>query len=137
LLPNFSGITLIEVPYWWDRKQFSLASSIFQHRPDLFSEPPIASPIPSSPPSEEQRIKIRTTHFLNPLTIPGSQNTLMTATMWNEARDPTGWYMTEKFDGVRLYWNGTRFYTRQGKKLAAADPIVSLMPAVALDGELW
>ena len=51
------GITLVEVPYWWDRKFNSLASSVYQQRPDLFKDPPMGSPIPLNPPSDEQRAK--------------------------------------------------------------------------------
>jgi DNA ligase-1 len=45
--------------------------------------------------------------------------------------------MTEKYDGVRLYWNGTAFYTRQGKKLQVPESFTQQMPRIALDGELW
>jgi hypothetical protein len=40
------GITLIEVPFWWDRKRESLAATIFSHRPDLFAKQPRGNPIP-------------------------------------------------------------------------------------------
>ena len=45
--------------------------------------------------------------------------------------------MTEKFDGIRLLWDGFAFYTRQGKKIKAPYFITNQMPKVALDGELW
>jgi DNA ligase-1 len=45
--------------------------------------------------------------------------------------------MTEKFDGVRLYWNGSAFFTRQGKKQNVPESFSSQLPSVALDGELW
>jgi len=37
-IANFSqaGICLIEVPYWWDGHVDSLATTIHQHRPELF-----------------------------------------------------------------------------------------------------
>jgi DNA ligase-1 len=67
-----------------------------------------------------------------------TKKSLLTATLWDEATmDPTGWYMTEKYDGVRLYWNGSDFYSRQGKKVKVPEYWVSQMPNVALDGELW
>ena len=44
-----AGITLIQVPFWWNKKSESLASTVYDVRPDLFSETPIANPIPSSP----------------------------------------------------------------------------------------
>ena len=45
--------------------------------------------------------------------------------------------MTEKFDGVRLFWNGSSFYTRHGRRIAVPSSISSVMPDVSLDGELW
>ncbi len=31
-----SGITLIEIPYWWDGSLKRILNTIKQHRPDLF-----------------------------------------------------------------------------------------------------
>jgi DNA ligase-1 len=45
--------------------------------------------------------------------------------------------MTEKFDGVRLFWDGSAFYNRQGGKLRVPNFFKEQMPNVALDGELW
>ena len=45
------GITLIEVPYWWDKQVSSLASTIYNTRPDLFDTKPQGIAIPSIPPS--------------------------------------------------------------------------------------
>ena len=62
----------------------------------------------------------------------------MTATEWDEGTmDPTGWTMTEKYDGMRLYWNGSDFYSRQGNKLKLPDFVIKQFPKIALDGELW
>jgi DNA ligase-1 len=62
---------------------------------------------------------------------------VMTATEWNDSMDPTGWYMTEKYDGMRLYWNGSQFFTRQGTRVPVPESVASQMPSIALDGELW
>jgi hypothetical protein len=51
------GITLIEVPYWWDRKSESLAATIYSQRPELFTEKPTASPIPLAPPPTPKATK--------------------------------------------------------------------------------
>ena len=63
----------------------------------------------------------------------------MTATDWNkDVMNPTGWYMTEKYDGMRLYWNGYDFYTRHGTKVKVPEFISKSLPStVSLDGELW
>jgi DNA ligase-1 len=62
----------------------------------------------------------------------------MTATMWNsESMEPTGWWMTEKFDGVRLYWDGNALFTRQGNRVKAPEIFTRQLPTFPLDGELW
>ena len=52
--------------------------------------------------------------------------------------NPTGWYMSEKLDGVRCYWDGTAMYTRTGKPFYPPDFFKDVLPKdVCLDGELW
>lgn len=62
---------------------------------------------------------------------------LMLATVWDTSADPTGWWMSEKFDGVRGYWDGTRMLTRQGEAIAIPEALAAALPDFALDGELW
>ena len=40
------GITLIEVPYWWDKQIDSLAATVYNTRPDLMKTKPQGKPIP-------------------------------------------------------------------------------------------
>ena len=51
--------------------------------------------------------------------------------------DPTGWWMSEKLDGVRALWDGQRFLSRLGNELLAPDWFVEALPAHPLDGELF
>lgn len=45
------GITMIEIPYWWDGKKESLQATINSKRPELIAAPPTGEkPIPSTPP---------------------------------------------------------------------------------------
>jgi hypothetical protein len=45
-----AGITLIEIPYWWDKTKQSLAATIQQQRPDLGLQiDPLWMPIPTQP----------------------------------------------------------------------------------------
>ena len=69
----------------------------------------------------------------------GSQKApaLLLAESWDGEQDPTGWLMSEKFDGVRAYWDGTRFLSRQGNKFHAPPWFTDDLPDVPLDGELW
>jgi hypothetical protein len=43
------GITMIEVPYWWDKQPSSLIATIHKHRVDLLLQHQIGEPIPDSP----------------------------------------------------------------------------------------
>lgn len=52
--------------------------------------------------------------------------------------DPSGWWMSEKLDGVRAVWNGENFISRNGKTFPAPDAMKAQMPkGVKLDGELY
>lgn len=61
----------------------------------------------------------------------------MTCTNWDISMNPEGWWMSEKYDGIRLYWNGEEFFSRQGKQIKVPDFIKNNLPKEALDGELW
>jgi hypothetical protein len=43
------GITLLEIPYWWDFQKASLVATIHQQRSDLVLPEGDAKPIPSEP----------------------------------------------------------------------------------------
>jgi ATP-dependent DNA ligase len=138
LFCNKLGITLIVVPYWWDRKFDSLQATIYSQRPDLFTEKPKGTAIPQSPAGETLRSQSKRINYTVIILTPTGDKNLMTATEWdNESMDPTGWYMTEKYDGMRLYWNGKEFYSRQGRKIKAPESLRKKLPKTCLDGELW
>ncbi|MGH9919027.1 MAG: DNA ligase, partial [Nitrososphaerales archaeon] len=54
-----------------------------------------------------------------------------------EDLDPTGWHCSEKLDGVRGYWNGKDFISRQGNIFFAPAWFKAGLPDHPLDGELW
>ena len=62
---------------------------------------------------------------------------LLLAESWDNAADLSDWWMSEKLDGVRAYWDGKQFLSRQGNIYHAPDWFVAGLPAVPLDGELW
>lgn len=55
----------------------------------------------------------------------------------HEDLDPTGWLESEKLDGVRAYWNGECFVSRQGNVYSAPGYFIADLPKQPLDGELW
>ncbi|PUU74235.1 hypothetical protein B9Z19DRAFT_470385 [Tuber borchii] len=55
-----------------------------------------------------------------------------------KGRDPTGWHMSEKLDGVRAYWDGETFRSREGNPFYAPAWFTKRMPKdITLDGELF
>ena len=49
----------------------------------------------------------------------------------------TQFWVSEKLDGVRAYWDGTRLVSRQGNVFAAPPWFTRGFPDMPLDGELW
>jgi hypothetical protein len=54
-----NGITLIEVPYWWDNKLESLQATLHSKRPDLIPMPSNGIPIPDQEPVTSSKIVSR------------------------------------------------------------------------------
>ncbi|CBQ72011.1 related to DNA ligase [Sporisorium reilianum SRZ2] len=55
----------------------------------------------------------------------------------SKAMDPTGWWISEKLDGVRAFWDGQRLYSRQKIEWNAPSWWKRLPKDITLDGELW
>lgn len=47
------------------------------------------------------------------------------------------YWVSEKYDGMRAYWDGTSFWTRGGEVIRAPAWFTAGWPGLALDGELW
>ena len=62
---------------------------------------------------------------------------LLLAETWDGVLDPSDWWLSEKLDGVRAYWDGETFLSRQGNRYVAPDWFTARFPKVPLDGELW
>lgn len=62
---------------------------------------------------------------------------ILLAESWDGVANLAGWWMSEKLDGVRAYWTGKEFLSRQGNVYHAPDWFVRGLPDVPLDGELW
>ncbi len=54
-----------------------------------------------------------------------------------QAIDPTGWLVSEKYDGVRAFWDGRTLRFRSGTPIAAPAWFTRRLPTQPLDGELW
>jgi DNA ligase 1 len=60
------------------------------------------------------------------------------AQKWVPSKDPTGWILSEKLDGMRAYWNGNKLWSRNGLPVIAPDWFIAGLPSdLHLDGELF
>lgn len=52
-------------------------------------------------------------------------------------QDLAGWLCSEKFNGVRMFWDGKTAWTRGGKVIPIPEAWRSSLPDFPLDGELY
>lgn len=62
---------------------------------------------------------------------------LMLANSYRSSIAIDDYWVSEKFDGVRGYWDGQTLWTRGGERVAAPTWFTAAWPQVAMDGELW
>lgn len=73
-----------------------------------------------------------------PLPAPAAEPLpLLLAETENGQADVALYLVSEKYDGVRAYWDGQSLRTRNGNTINAPRWFVENFPARALDGELW
>jgi DNA ligase 1 len=67
----------------------------------------------------------------------GTPPALMLAKVWRAGMPLADYWVSEKYDGVRGFWDGSQLLTRGGRRIAAPAWFSAGWPAQPLDGELW
>jgi DNA ligase-1 len=62
---------------------------------------------------------------------------LLLANIYQSDIQLPNYWVSEKLDGVRAYWDGERLISRQGNVFQAPEWFIAPLPNIALDGELW
>lgn len=62
---------------------------------------------------------------------------LLLAGTYGAEIDPAGYWVSEKYDGVRAVWDGRELRFRSGRPVPAPGWFVAGLPPQPLDGELW
>lgn len=62
---------------------------------------------------------------------------LLLAGIYGAEIDPAGYWVSEKYDGVRAVWDGRELRFRSGRPVPAPGWFIAGLPPQALDGELW
>jgi len=60
-----------------------------------------------------------------------------TGSIYSLPEKPNYYLVSEKLDGVRAYWTGSKLISRQGKLIQAPDWFIEALPDRAIEGELW
>jgi DNA ligase-1 len=132
LLKNTGGVYSCSCPAWRNQS-IAIEKRTCKHlrklRGDAAEEARIGGALPQRP------VKAKVTGDGEPEEDPGPP--LLLAESWDNATDLANWWMSEKLDGVRAYWDGKQFLSRQGNIYHAPDWFVEGLPSVPLDGELW
>ncbi|HET7794648.1 MAG TPA: DNA ligase [Rhizobacter sp.] len=72
-----------------------------------------------------------------PRTSHATARPLMLANVYRGGVNLADYRVSEKYDGVRGYWDGEQLWTRHGQRIQAPAWFTAGWPAQALDGELW
>ncbi len=75
--------------------------------------------------------------FAPPAVSDGAPPPLLLANVYAEPQDLAAYWVSEKLDGVRAYWNGEQLISRQGNPFQAPAWFTRGFPQTPLDGELW
>lgn len=62
---------------------------------------------------------------------------LMLAEVYRRGMSLTDYWVSEKYDGVRGYWDGKQLWTRGGERVVAPAWFTASLPKQPMDGELW
>ena len=121
---------MVEIPYWWKGNEGSLAATIHSIRPELV--PPLNVDPISLTPVEKGTFPLQILTFV-------AQNTPLLAhgQPWDGSQDLTGWWISEKMDGIRAYWNRSELLSRHGTRINAPQWFITRLPNMSVDGELW
>ncbi len=73
-----------------------------------------------------------------PAVVPAAPPPLLLANDYDDvAVDVSRYWVSEKYDGVRAYWDGKQLVTRAGNTIHAPEWFTLGWPTEPLDGELW
>ncbi|MBT4289920.1 MAG: DNA ligase [Deltaproteobacteria bacterium] len=77
------------------------------------------------------------TVFLVNIDINAQDFKLQKPMVYKGSTEVVNWFMSEKLDGIRGYWDGKQLMTRKGKLINAPKWFLKNFPSFELDGELW
>ena len=125
VLKNIGGVYSCSCPAWRNQSmaiERRTCKHLRKYRGDAAEETRIGGALPQKPVTDSEAT---------------AGPPILLAESWDNAQDLSGWWLSEKLDGVRAYWDGKQFLSRQGNLYHAPTWFTVGLPAVPLDGELW
>ena len=68
---------------------------------------------------------------------PTARAPVMLANSYHRGIDLGDYWVSEKYDGLRAYWDGERLLTRGGERINPPAWFIAGWPKTPMDGELW
>eukprot|EP00026_Physarum_polycephalum_P000389 Phypoly_transcript_00389.p1 GENE.Phypoly_transcript_00389~~Phypoly_transcript_00389.p1 ORF type:complete len:1231 (+),score=194.32 Phypoly_transcript_00389:52-3744(+) len=127
------GMTFVDVSCWWDGSVEQLVASIKFKRPDVLPTLPDYAPIPFNPPFG----------YFQANELPGVGELMLASfppdSNFSASVSANTWWMGEKFDGIRCYWNPANKtgYTRYMNELSFLPTFTNCLPDFPIDSEIW
>jgi DNA ligase-1 len=126
VLKNVGGVYSCTCPAWRNQSvgiERRTCKHLRKLRGDAAEEARIGGALPQKRPSAK----------------PGDEQPppLLLAESWDGQVDPAGWWLSEKLDGVRAWWDGRQLCSRLGNLFHAPEWFLAGLPGEPLDGELW
>src|SRR5436190_14523791 len=129
VLKNTGGVYSCTCPAWRNQS-FAIEKRTCKHLRKLRGDAAETERVGSALPVRKQTVSAEGEE-------EGQGPPLLLAHVWENDIDLAGWWMSEKLDGVRAYWDGTRLLSRLGNELHAPGWFTEGLPRSPLDGELW
>lgn len=128
VLKNVGGVYSCTCPAWRNQSvaiERRTCKHLRKLRGDAAEDARVGQDLPARPKSEDEEEAGK------------AGPPLLLAERWDNALDLTGWWISEKLDGVRAFWDGKSLISRLGNTFHAPDWFVAGLPSIPLDGELW
>jgi len=134
------GISLVEVPYWWDHRSNTLVTLIRTHRPDLLLSFECKLNMPTQ--SFNKIVLDSVSHQSKlPFDLVRSQLAPIENSILGCSSDEIvdGCWASELFQGPRVLWNGRdKFFPESGEHhFEPPESWLHILPQVPLDGQLY
>jgi len=141
ILKNTGGVYSCSCPAWRTQSlaiEQRTCKHLRKYRGDAAETERLGGELPAKAAVSRRKPAAKTISGADEVEVSSDVPGLLLAHSWDNSLDLSGWWMSEKLDGVRAYWDGKQFISRQGNVYMAPDWFTEDLPKdVHLDGELW